>query len=336
MPLYLSPYVGSGSYKDPFTPKYGIRRGWAACDLRPDAAVPSGFCLLYSPEIVPGAVDLEPIADESTERLSLARRDRIFNALGESFGGKDNRVDTILKDLLFVPRAKWNPVQPSTLRSVKEVVFDGQVWAREAVEPLTRSTMDPSDDFNRANETPLAGNWSSVLGTTQLNLAGNEVLNPSDSTLGASYWSANPFADDQYSEIVPSVLGHQSDWSAITRASASAITFYMTNAFSSNESIYKAVAGSFSQIAAITTANVAVNDVVRSEAEGSTISWVINGISQGSTTDSAIASGSAGLFIYSGSSRITSWSGADLGAAVGAHGKINQAFLFSKLQGLVT
>lgn len=192
-----------------------------------------------------------------------------------------------------------------------------------------------ADNFNRANETPLAGNWTLVTNSqATFNLTSNEILSTATGTTrGTSYrWNADTFGDNQYSQCSANTLGTDTDWSAIARVSASAYTFYMASAYAPNERLFKCVAGSFTALVSITTDNVAVGDVVRVECEGTTIRWVLNGVSKGSATDSAIASGSPGIFIWQSSARLDNWAGGDLATA---HGKVNQAFLHSKLQGLV-
>lgn len=57
-----------------------------------------------------------------------------------------------------------------------------------------------SDDFNRANETPIGGNWATGNGTNGLNLSGNILVAVSPGAQdGTSNYTATTFSNDQYS-----------------------------------------------------------------------------------------------------------------------------------------
>lgn len=47
MPFYLAPWEGAGTTPDPFRPQ-GADGQWAAVDLRSDATLVDGYCLLWS------------------------------------------------------------------------------------------------------------------------------------------------------------------------------------------------------------------------------------------------------------------------------------------------
>jgi hypothetical protein len=68
-----------------------------------------------------------------------------------------------------------------------------------------------TDDFNRANETPLAGNWTGFDGGSsarRFNLASNVCVATNTTTDdNCAYWSANTFWNDQFAQAQLTVAG---------------------------------------------------------------------------------------------------------------------------------
>jgi hypothetical protein len=88
---------------------------------------------------------------------------------------------------------------------------------------------------------------------------------------------------------------------------------YLASVYSQNEALYSIVAGSFTAIAFITTTDFVLGDVIRIEAEGSTIRYKKNGVEQTGSpvTNTAIASGRWGIFMYQINPRLNNWQGGD-------------------------
>lgn len=320
MPLYLTPWIGSGiRLTDPFEPKHvDLGSGkWACLDLRPDATQVNGFALLWSDISLPNRPDLRPIADLPGELLTTGRKNGLENALGITLDVADDRATTILARLMFRPwPGRWGQVQISTIRWLKEVVFHGETWALENVPPGTPSNMDPSDTFTGSDSDPIGGNWTTVTSAGSLRRVSNSLA-ASSTTDSAAYWNADSFANDQFSQIQATTLGTEADWGPAVRCSSSAFSIYFAAAWSPGEKLAKFVSGSYSSVASVTTSNVTTSDTIRIEAEGSTLRWIKNGTTEGSSTDTSLTSGSAGVFIYQNNARLTPWSGGDIGAGGG-------------------
>jgi hypothetical protein len=179
--------------------------------------------------------------------------------------------------------------------------------------------VDPTDDFNRANESPLAGNWTRANGSAHnFQLISNEIAGFSVSDDGAYYWNAVTPPDDQWSEIAAgTVLGEDTYWGAACRC-FTGIGFTMYIAAPSlvgegGKKLMSVVDSNFTTIASITAANVVSGDVVRVEAQGSTIRYKQNGVEQTGSpvTNTSIASGRWGVYIYALSARLDNWQGGD-------------------------
>ena len=136
-----------------------------------------------------------------------------------------------------------------------------------------------------------------------------------------AHWNADTFDDDQYSEITRVAVG--TTWFGVTvRASTSAAdTFYIYRASSSAKELNRVLVGARITLASDAT-GVSVNDVQRIEAEGTTITPMLNGSEDtgvGAQTDSSISSGAAGIggFGNSTTTRGDDWEGGDLGGGGG-------------------
>ena len=176
-----------------------------------------------------------------------------------------------------------------------------------------------TDNFTAANGTALttySANWTLNNGNFAINT--NAVYPNSGSTENGAHWNADTFNNDQYSQgdLISEALGRAIG--VAVRCHASAATFYGWYNDTAGSYLFKMVAGVWTQLGA-DQASWAVNDIPRIEAEGTTIRGLVNGSTVITQTDSAIASGSAGLSGYHAASsvRLDNWEGGDLGAAGG-------------------
>ena len=81
MPFYyLTPYVGTGTNEDPFTPK-GASGAWSAIDLRPDCSVATGYALLCLPDRS-DAADRTYLGNSKTGNMNVADRTAVAAKLG--------------------------------------------------------------------------------------------------------------------------------------------------------------------------------------------------------------------------------------------------------------
>src|SRR5712692_7717114 len=70
--------------------------------------------------------------------------------------------------------------------------------ATEAVGPSAGSLFTVSDDFNRADNATLGGNWTTVFGYSDLSIVSNHAN--FTGSVGADYWNAS-FTNDQFSKV---------------------------------------------------------------------------------------------------------------------------------------
>jgi hypothetical protein len=137
-----------------------------------------------------------------------------------------------------------------------------------------------------------------------------------------AHWNADAFNADQYAQ--GTVVAYTGDWVATgvsVRCAASGETAYTVLYFHApwkelgkyNATVYTSLASH--------DALIAVNDIVRLEVSGTTITPKVNGVTDadlGAQTDAALASGSAGVAGNSDTTaaRLDSWSGGNLSAGV--------------------
>ena len=58
-----------------------------------------------------------------------------------------------------------------------------------------------NDDFNRADQNPLAGNWTTCSGFSNMRLSSNHVGGASNNQDCFVYWNANEFDPDHYVQV---------------------------------------------------------------------------------------------------------------------------------------
>lgn len=186
--------------------------------------------------------------------------------------------------------------------------------------------MPVTDNFNRANGPLGVGNWTTTTGFTSLDIVSNAIPGGGASDL-ADYYSGTAFANDQYAQAVLPTIATSPAGSGLgvaVRVASGAQTMYMVAASSQGTELIKVVAGTFTALTSDATA-WANGDTIRLEVSGASPNITLrvkrNGSEIGAltvTTETAIASGSAGLWHSStstGSPTLDDWEGGDLTAA---------------------
>jgi len=176
-----------------------------------------------------------------------------------------------------------------------------------------------SDNFNRANENPIAGNWTSGTSTfTDLQIVSNAVRGVTASGDGSAFYNAITWPNDQYSEVKIASLAAAPDGGPAVRLSAADKTGYVFSVDTNGTEYHlvKFVAGVWTDLSAAQSRTFIVGDIVRIEARGSSISEFHNNVQIFSLADASIAAGNAGLFIFDNSASFIfdDWAG---GALVG-------------------
>ena len=177
-----------------------------------------------------------------------------------------------------------------------------------------------SDNFNRANQSPIAGNWTTapVLPTWEaLALVSNQIVPTNAAADGEAYYSGMVWPNDQYSKAklyVTGTGGAAQGIGLLVRQSASAVTHYrlvVDHASSGNVALGKHVAGTYTTLATLTQ-SWTDGAVWELRVTGTKLQIFLNGTQVGSdVTDNSIASGSAGI-VYSStetSAAIDDWEG---------------------------
>lgn len=183
--------------------------------------------------------------------------------------------------------------------------------------------MAVTDDFNRADGPLGTGNWTTTTGFSSADILGNALGNVGASDV-ANYYSAVAFANDHYAQavlptIATSAVG--SGFGVAVRVAAGAQTMYMVAASSQGTDLVKVVAGAFTPLTSDATV-WANGDTIRLEVSGASPNITLVVKRNGSTiagltvtTETAIASGSAGIWYSStasGTPTLDTWEGGDL------------------------
>lgn len=176
-----------------------------------------------------------------------------------------------------------------------------------------------TDDFNRADNTSLGANWTTVstggFDATGFQIVSNaaqpEQLTGDDLEL----YTGSTFADDQYAQAKVTVTstGSNAGLGVVVRGATNGSCYraVVSKAASNNVSLFKFVAGAGTNLGNRTTTWVD-GDTLRIEVQGTTITLYQNGVALGATfSDSALASGAPGI---SHSTSITSGSLDDFAA----------------------
>lgn len=307
MAVYLTSFAGTGTRADPFRPLGGDQPGAGSIDLRPDASVAAGFAVVYSPTDVAG-LSADKIADGFQDTFGNQVRNRIQNRLGVDLTGV-SRFDVLVATLLRKPNG-WKEIVPNKRAFRYEIFLGGQlVWQEPWI------TGGATDDFNRANETPLASPWIIQTGSgSTLNLSSNGVVLAAEVGAGTSYYyNGAAVTADQYSSCVPTGNGF-AQGGPFVRCGVTGYSGYGVDpAFNQ---LIKYVSASPTLLGGTLTPDIQVNDVLRVEAEGTTIRAFLNGVQMtGSpSTDSSLTTAGNGVGIYAGevSQKLDTFDGNDL------------------------
>lgn len=158
-----------------------------------------------------------------------------------------------------------------------------------------------TDDFNRANGA-IGANWTTQSpGYETPQIVSNALRdNSAGSGEGCAWynaWSGAGGGADHYSQVKVVAQDTNSSFAAHTRMSAGNMYYWIMDTGSGGTRNYyfgKFVSSSYTDLATGSTA-FANNDVIRCEAQGTTIRGKVNGSTIQTQTDSALASGSPGL-----------------------------------------
>jgi len=180
-----------------------------------------------------------------------------------------------------------------------------------------------TDVFTSASDqalTTYSASWTNNSGAFQVVGATDDVMANSSGNECGAHWNADSFNNNQYAQAKVTARSASGVVGAAVRCHASAATYYGYYTDSGASYLFKMVAGSWTQLGS-NAAALAVNDIIRIEANGTTITPKKNGSTTGTPgaqTDSAIASGYAGLSGYGNqtTARVDNFEGGNLAAPV--------------------
>ena len=185
-----------------------------------------------------------------------------------------------------------------------------------------------SDDFTAADGTALTTHSASwTLCSGNFAIYSNAVGSSAGGECGAG-WNADAFENDQYAKATVALIDTVDDWHIVgvavrcdvTTPSANYYGFYGSD---TEGYLFKIVAGVYTQFGAA-TAGFDATDVIRIEAEGTTITAKINGVTVRTADDNAFASGAAGICGYRAGeeSMLGDWEGGNLVSGPGARSMV--------------
>jgi hypothetical protein len=177
-----------------------------------------------------------------------------------------------------------------------------------------------TDTFGRADQNPIAGNWTNVAPvaniTGAVQLLSGKATETATTFFSMAFWNADIFPSDQYSEMSFSAFGSAGvDGPAVRITGAGNGYMGLYSASASTLYIDKIAAGNAAGLGSLGGVTLSPGDVLRLEVVGSTLTLKVNGVTKLSASDSTFLYGSAGMFLY-GTSGFASgmcefWGGGD-------------------------
>jgi hypothetical protein len=161
-----------------------------------------------------------------------------------------------------------------------------------------------TDDFQRANETPLAGNWTTTTSESAFNLTSNVAIPSNDANDCGTRYSGRVWADNQYSSalITSPVAGSDVGAGLCVRVASGARTYYrcvISADVATDCTFRRFIAGASTQLVQFTTSFASGDRVtfrVSGPASAAFLEVLVNGVSAGTFLDnSSLQSGSPGM-----------------------------------------
>lgn len=193
----------------------------------------------------------------------------------------------------------------------------GFTLVEPAAATLTLSSQTPSiynaasysDDFNRDDESPLAGNWKQLY-SRGLRLSSNAIIGPSSAGDAGHRWNAGSFYGNQFSQV--EVKETTQAKGVAVRYQDSTVSGYVAYFSGGNVTLYREDNDVSTIIGSSVSAPLSIGDIIRIEARGSTISALVNGVVKRTVTDSTYSNGWAGIFGLSTTCNFDNWIGGNL------------------------
>lgn len=301
---YLSQYAGDGvTPGQEFRPAGVLPAGWTSIDLRPDPTSAAGWCLLTLPERA-----------DSSERHYLGESADVVPSV-PGLSGLEQRLgitltpgrilrDTIAEILLNGTEdgTRWRSLRPGRDRRLVIHLGGEELWSQ----PVVAGGATYTEDFNTSDGVGLGPDLTWSLGGATWEIATNRARHD---TLGVAAYaradhdaaSSNVFAQATLATLTNVVSGTQCG--VCCRFSATETTNYLWmrtyTGTVHTATLRKTVAGTRTDIASAVTVAFSAGEILRLEADGSSISGFLDGFTISDATDTSIASGTrGGLYGY--------------------------------------
>lgn len=314
MRYYQTGYRLGGTKAEPSFEPVGVADlppGWGSIDYRPDSTVLGGFCLVAVPDgtTLKGGTLLASARDEP---LGATTKRAFGNATGLNFiGTKFNELVLELFTQHSTPvfdKSRWNPLQNTSGRT--------QIWLGPGAPivdfPAVVNTTT-TESFTHADQNPWLltadQTWTKVAGDPGQILTNRFVTNNAAGTLGRFRLGADLATNNNYAQIkiIDSDATNSNVYQACARYQSGADTTYRFRqgdaSTLNNTNITKLVAATSTTLAS-STHTKAANDVIRVEANGSTINGLFNGVTNTTVSDSSFSTGLRGGYQFQCSSGV--------------------------------
>jgi hypothetical protein len=172
-----------------------------------------------------------------------------------------------------------------------------------------------TDTFTGTNGAAInTSNWTTLLGGFSINSNRAKGQAGADSL---AFWDADTFADDQYAEV--EYTNDSGYWGGPVVRAAATRGYWARTENSTTITLYRIdSAVSFNLLQTMGSLTIANGDVIRIEAEGSTIRVYQNGVQVGTDqSDATYSSGSGGIATYTDGAWLDNFEAGNLGGGGG-------------------
>lgn len=301
MALFLSPYIGQGTKADPFRPRGLDQPGSSAIDIRLDPTRADGkgipYALLWLPSGIPDPTGAKKLADDYGESVSALIKTLSNTKLGLDFS-RDSTIQDIVETILLRPdRDGWKSLRPA--KGIYECWLGSGSGKRDWIGLPSVAGGSITDNFNRANESPVAAPWTKNGTGSNLNLTSNALAKPLSGD-DVFYYYSGSWNNDQSSQVLYVSAFTDDDWGPAVRiGSGGTLNGYFYDQYNGGRVLLKWVSGSLSVIESPSGAT-ATGVPYKLDVAGSTIRYYDNGVEHANSpaTDTSLTSGSPGVFVY--------------------------------------
>lgn len=178
-----------------------------------------------------------------------------------------------------------------------------------------------TDNFNRTDENPLAGNWTTITGLSDMAIVSNVAVGTAGAGSNGARWNADSFSNDQYAQIAGASASLTGAFAILVRCSDSAFTAY---GFSQSTStvcrVWQIVSGVWTQIGADYSHTFSQNDIYKLEVVGQDTNAVLTPYINGTPLEtragiSGINSGYGGIRVFGSSDALDNFEAGNVATA---------------------